>query len=224
MNWIKESFAKSKKIRNHFKLHAIDIFIKDPLPDNIDPDFVFKYVSKQIPSSLLRGVDIVYVGQFDVFREKKVNAIFEDGAIYITNQQSSNQDFVDDIIHEIAHATEEMHTELIYEDQLLKREFLAKRKNLYWVLQTNDYKPYSKIANTYHYDKEIDMYFYEDVGYDSMWHIITGIFPTPYSATSLREYFAIGFEEYFIGDRALLKRDCPVLYVKLRELDFMEDQ
>ena len=131
MNWIQESYARSKKLRNHYKLHAIDIFIKDRLPDEIDPDAVFGAIAKHIPQHLLSGIDIIYVGQFDVFKEKQINAIYEDGAIYVTNKQDSDGDFIDDIIHEIAHSIEETHTELIYEDALLKREFLAKREWLY---------------------------------------------------------------------------------------------
>jgi Mlc titration factor MtfA (ptsG expression regulator) len=50
-----------------------------------------------------------------------------------------------------------------------------------------------------------------------------GLFPSPYAATSLREYFAIGFEHYYLKDRKVLKRDCPVLYNKLAELEFPED-
>ena len=223
MNWIVESFARSKKLRNHYKLHEIDIFIKDPLPPGIDPNVVFSYISQKIPSLFFRGIDIIYIGQFDMFKEREINAVFQDGAIYVSNNQDSNQDLIDDIIHEIAHAVEEQYRDLIYKDQLLKNEFIAKRKRLYWILQSNDYKPYAKIQNTYHYDKEIDIYFFKDIGYESMWYIISGLFPTPYSTTSLREYFAVGFEEFYMGDTNTLQKECPILFSKLIELDFLED-
>ena len=86
-------------------------------------------------------------------------------------------------------------------------------------MQSNDFKPYEKLANTYHYDKEIDMYFYKEVGYDTMWTIVSGLFPTPYSATSLREYFAIGFEEFYMGAQTDLRKICPILFSKLSELN-----
>ena len=85
------------------------------------------------------------------------------------------------------------------------------------------YKPYSKIRNTYQYDEDIDMYFYKDVGYESLWYLVNGLFPSPYAATSLREYFAIGFEYYFMKDRTLLKKECPILHNKISELEFPED-
>jgi len=223
MNWIKESQARSQRNRNHYKLHAIDIFIKDSLPDNIDPNSVFEYITKHISSYLLSGVDIIYIGEFEVFKQKQANAVYEDGAIYVTNEQSSNQDLIDDIIHEIAHSVEERHSDLIYGNGLLKKEFLGKRERLFWILQSNDYKPFTKMRTSYEYDKDIDFYFFKDVGYENMWHIVPGLFPTPYSATSLREYFAIGFEEYFIGERSDLKKTCPILFSTIKELDFMED-
>ena len=87
---------------------------------------VFSSFKKIIPSHLLSGVDIIYIGQFDVFKEKEVNAVFQDGAIYVTNEQSSVKDMVDDIIHELAHSVEEKFTEFIYDDNALKEEFLKK--------------------------------------------------------------------------------------------------
>ena len=223
MNWLKESIARSRKIRNHYKMHEVDIFIKDALTADINPDQVFAYISSRIPSIFFKAVDIIYIGKFDIFKEKEVNAIYQDGAIYVTNEQDNYQDLIDDIIHEIAHSVEEVYRDMIYGDQQLKSEFLSKRKSLYWLLQSNDYKPYRKIMTSYEYDKDIDFYFYKDVGYESMWHLVSGIFPTPYSATSLREYFAIGFEEYYIGDHNSIKKNCPILFYKLTELHQLED-
>lgn len=222
MNWLDNSFEKSKKLRTHYRMKNIDIYIKDMLPDSIDPDMVFKYISRRIPTHLMSHIDIIYVGQFDIFKEKETNAVYDDGAIYITNEQDNHEDMIDDIIHEIAHSVEEKYFDFIYQDQLLKKEFLGKRQRLYSILLTNDYKPYSKIRNTYAYDQEIDMYFYKEVGYESMWFLVSGLFPSPYAATSLREYFAIGFEQYYMKDRSQLKRECPFLYNKLAEIEFPE--
>ena len=46
-----------------------------------------------------------------------------------------------------------------------------------------------------------------------------GLFSTPYAVTSLREYFATGFEEFYIGDRNYIKKISPNLYNKLTYLD-----
>ena len=222
MNWIQESVKRSNKMKDHYKMQEIDIFIKDQLPSHIDPDLVFSTFSKLIPSHLLTGVDIIYVGEFDVFKEKKVNAVFQDGAIYVSNEQDSNQDMIDDIIHELAHSVEEKFPQYIYSENDLKNEFVGKRKRLYDILLNYDYDPLPKLKTVYHYDEKIDMYLYKDVGYEAMWNLINGLFPSPYSATSLREYFAIGFEYYFMGEKNTIKKLCPVLYSKLENLEYME--
>ena len=222
MNWIQESVKRSNKLKDHYKMQEIDIFIKDQLPNHIDPDLVFSTFSKLIPSHLLTGVDIIYVGEFDVFKEKKVNAVFQDGAIYVSNEQDSNQDMIDDIIHELAHSVEEKFPQYIYSENDLKNEFVGKRKRLYDILFNYDYDPSPKLKTVYHYDENIDMYLYKDVGYEAMWNLINGLFPSPYSVTSLREYFAIGFEYYFMGEKNTIKKLCPVLYSKLENLEYME--
>ena len=223
MNWIQESVKRSNKMKDHYKMQEIDIFIKDQLPEHIDPDLVFSTFSKLIPSHLLSGVDIIYVGEFDVFKEKKVNAVFQDGAIYVSNEQDSNQDMIDDIIHELAHSVEEKFTQYIYDENDLKNEFLGKRKRLYDILNSYDYDPSIKIKTTYHYDEEIDMYFYQKVGYEAMWNLINGLFASPYSTTSLREYFAVGFEYYFMGEKTTIKKLSPILYSKLENLEYLEN-
>jgi hypothetical protein len=222
MDWIQESVKRSNKLKDHYKMQEIDIFIKDQLPSHIDPDLVFSNFSKLIPSHLLTGVDIIYVGEFDVFKEKKVNAVFQDGAIYVSNEQDSNQDMIDDIIHELAHSVEEKFTQYIYNENDLKNEFMGKRKRLYDILNSYDYKPPASIRAVFHYDEEIDMYFYKKVGYEAMWNLVNGLFPSPYSTTSLREYFAVGFEQYFMGEKAMIKKYCPVLYSKIENLEYME--
>ena len=41
------------------------------------------------------------------------------------------------------------------------------------------------------------------------------LFLDPYSITSLREYFATGFEEYYLENRLYLKDLSPYVYKKL---------
>jgi len=222
MNWVEKSITESKKLRTHYRMKNIDIYIKDMLPEHINPDRVFKFISKRVPAHLMSRVDIIYVGQFDIFKEKETNAVYDDGAIYLTNEQDNEDDMIDDIIHEIAHSVEEKYFDFIYGDQTLKKEFLGKRQRLYSILSVNEYKPYNKVKNTYLYDQQIDMYFYKEVGYDRMWYLINGLFLSPYAATSLREYFAVGFEQYYLKDRSQIKKECPFLYNKLAEIEFPE--
>ena len=224
MNWIGKSAKESKNLKDHYNLHEIDIIVKDMLPDHIDMDFVMKYISSRVPSFLLKGIDIIYVGKFDFLINKQVNALYEDGAIYITNDHTDDADMIDDIVHEIAHAVEDNWTDLIYGDNQMQREFLAKRKQLYAVLSNNNQPvPPPQFLATLVYDEPIDDYLYKEIGYTALWSYVSGIFPSPYAATSLREYFARGFEEYFIGDRKSLTKGFNVLYSKLQDLVELEE-
>jgi hypothetical protein len=73
------------------------------------------------------------------------------------------------------------------------------------------------------FSTKIDDFLYKEVGYSALWQMVPGVFPSPYAATSLREYFARGFEEYYMGRPQELKNICPVLYSKMYNLHNMED-
>ena len=222
MNWITESAKKAKSLKDHYKMHDIDIFIKDPLPESINVDFVLSYISKRIPSFLMTNVDIIYIGDFEIFKKNKTNATYQDGAIYIINEQTSNEDMIDDIVHEIAHSIEESQFDLLYGDHSVKKEFLGKRRRLFNILDSYDYNPPKDLFMDHHYSREMDMYLFEEVGYETLWNMVIGLFPTPYSVTSLREYYAVGFEEYFIKDKRNIKKLCPILYSRLESLEYLE--
>jgi len=224
MKWLNQSMNKSKKLKDTYSLHDIEIFIKDQFPESIDMDFVLKYIKTRVPYELLRGVDMIYVGKFKHLIEKEANAVYMDGAIYITNDQDDDMDLIDDIIHEIAHSIEELYGHGIYDDGAIQREFLAKRKRLFSDLKANDYNPPEEMQYETDYIQKIDDYLYKDVTYDAMWHFVGGLFPSPYAATSLREYFARGFEEYVMGNKHELAQLCPVLFKKLNQLHTMEDE
>ena len=60
---------------------------------------------------------------------------------------------------------------------------------------------------------------YEEVGYPALHTMTVGLFCSPYGATSLREYFANGFEFYFMKNRELVKKVSPQLYKLLIEVE-----
>jgi len=224
MNWIEKSVKEAKELNKHMKLNSIDIFIKDKVTNGIDVDFVFGYIAKFIPSHLLSGVDIIYIGHFDIFDERQVNAIYQDGAIYITNHQTSDEDMIDDIVHELSHSVEETQRENIYGDGRLMKEFMGKRKKLFFLMKQMNLNPDISLTTNPSYDDKIDNYFYKEVGYPKMWNIVNGLFPSPYSCTCLREYFAMGFEKYYLGEKKLIKSLCPVLFGKLEYLDSLGEK
>ena len=64
----------------------------------------------------------------------------------------------------------------------------------------------------FQYNKKFDMYLYEEVGYPILNTLTVGLYCSPYGATSIREYFANGFEFFFLKDRELVKQVSPQLY------------
>ena len=219
MKWISNSINESKSLRNHYKLHSIDIIVKDSLPENVDIDFVIKYVTARIPDFLIDGVDIIYVGQFESLIQREVNALYEDGAIYITNDQDDEMDMIDDLVHELAHSNEDRFADIIYGDGKLEEEFLRKRTFLSRVLKhVGETPPPPQFLVSLNFDQDIDDYLYKDVGYTPLWNYVNGIFPSPYAATSVREYFASGLLDYLLDEGIHLSEISPILYQKIFEI------
>ncbi len=220
--WITESAKRGSKLKDTYDMNGVHVFIKDKLPDSISPDFVFKYINARVPFHLTTGVDIIYIGQFPEMSERDIDAYYEDGAIYVTNNQDDEMDMIDDIIHELAHAVEVNNDERIYGTGFLQNEFIAKRKNLSRRLQDIHSVPRDFNLNI-EYDKDIDNFLYQTVGYDVLNQLVVNIFVSGYAATSVSEYFARGFEEYFIGDKGNLRKLSPVLYKIIDDLVHLED-
>lgn len=223
MNWLEESVKRSKKLKDHYMLGNVDIYIKDQLPNHIDVDFVIKYVAKRLPNHVLSNIDIIYVGHFQDLVDRDVNALWQNGAIYITNDQDDEMDMIDDLIHEIAHSNEKQYEQIIYEDGKLEQEFLQRRKKIAFILKEKGFGIPTGFIYNPDYDKNIDDYLYEKVTYELLWQLVPGIFPSPYAITSLREYWAKGFEQFYMGKRQSLKDTSPVLFSKLMQLYNLED-
>lgn len=215
--WIHESARKSRKLKDQYSLNGVSVIIKDRLPETIDVEFIFNYISSRIPFHLTKHVEVIYIGLFPEMVDRDINAYFENDAIYITNEQDDEMDMIEDIVHEVSHAVEHYNQEFIYGDGALQREFLAKRQRLSDLL-SQKFKVPSDFNVNFEYDRAIDDFLFRDVGYDVLGEICTNIFPSGYAATSISEYWAKGFEELFIGDREELKKLCPVLYKTMIKL------
>ena len=83
-----------------------------------------------------------------------------------------------------------------------------------------DYKIPLSVAMDPEYNEEFDMFLYEKVGYSKLATFIGGVFISPYAATSLREYFATGFTEFYLhpDTHSFLQNVSPELYKKLSVL------
>jgi hypothetical protein len=211
-----EYIAKSNLDKKEFSLFKrIPTFVKDPIENNIYFQDVIKKLESTIPEHLFYEVDLIIVGQFPELKERGVKSVYLDGAIYATNEQKSTDDLYDDIVHELAHSLEKPYSLDIYGDDKLKLEYLGKKQRLLDILRANGYNIGNDLDSISDYVQEFDEFLYFDLGFEQLKSFTRGLFVTPYSATSLSEYFSEGFEHYLIHDPIYLNKISPVLYNKV---------
>ena len=215
------SYNKVLREKKEFYLNGSLIQIVDPLTKHIDIPAIVSFLTKKIPTQILNLVDVYYIGNFDVFKKKNTNAAYMDGAIYLSSDQDTEKDLLDDIIHESGHALIEKENINIFGDGLIKREFMAKKTALKRLLKSKGYAV-PKSFNGTSYIPEIDDFLYKEVGYETLTSLISGLFMNPYAVTSLEEYFTSGMEDYFLGKSQLLKTISPELYNKMEFYDELE--
>ncbi len=224
LSYLKERHQKMQSNDSFYTSTGIHVYVKKPLSNKIDLEKVISQIESNIPHHLLSEVEMVVVGWFEEFEKRDINAFYSDGCLYVSNEQDSEEDILDDLIHEISHSIEEIHGFFIYGDKKIEDEFIKKRMQLKEVLWSHGYKaPLSFFLNT-EYDLEFDNFLLNKVGYDKLALLMQGIFISPYAATSLREYFATGFTEYYINpDHHFLKSISPKLYGKVKTLQKEEN-
>ncbi len=202
---------------NFLTFNGISVVIKDPIDFDIETEDL-KDVFSSLPDHFLRNVDYVIFGDFDFLRKNNYHAAYNDGAIYALNTQEDNRDVLDDIVHEIGHAVEDMYRSFIYSDMMIEKEFLRKRQQLKKEMEKNGINIPHEMDNA-EYDQNLDKYFSDVIGYPIMTSYVQGIYYSPYGATSVNEYFANGFEAYFYHKDLYLKKVSPVLFDRLEKLE-----
>ena len=202
-----------------YKIGGFQIFVQSPLPENIDLKSCFEEINKLLPEHFINLIDVVYIGNFNFLSDKKFNAMYSDGGLYVSSQQDDSADLKDDIIHEVAHAVEEKFGMHLYGDEEIKNEYFGKMKKLKnYLLHDNINTEGVNFFNT-SYNEDFDNFLYSGIGYRNMPKYTSNLFLAPYSVTSMKEYFARGFEEFFLGNKLYLKTVCPYVYKKINQLN-----
>jgi hypothetical protein len=219
IGYIKKSSQKHLNERREYSIfNGINVFLKDPLPKEVNMTLVIKDIEKKLPRFLAHDLDAIYVGQFPELNSREVESVYMNGAIFISNKQNSVEEMCSSIVHEIAHGVEERYGEDIYGDSEVVSEFMAKRKKLASLLReqgiNSDIKTFLKLD----FSQEFDDFLYKEVGYDLLNRLSAGLFISPYAATSIREYFANGFETFFCKEPEYLEKVSPKLYSKILTL------
>ena len=219
MNKLKNYITEQQgELFEYLVASKIPLIIKDKLSSDIYIPDLIKRIESVLPNISKYLIDSIIVANLDVFRKNKTNALYHDKKIYVSNNQDNLNDMLDDIVHEYSHALEEKYGEEIYLDNSIEDEFVSKRRSLRSMLSIhydlNNYD-YDKLE----YDKEFDKLLFNVIGYEKFGNLTKhGLFINPYAATSLREYFATGFEEYVLGDHKELETISPKLYQKINNI------
>lgn len=216
---MKKYIQQNQKKSKNFIISNIEVLIKDHPPSNISVKNVVNRMTQLIPKKLLVNVKYIKIGQFKRLKDREIQAMYKDSTLYLTNSQVDEDDMLDDMIHEVAHSVEEVFQSQIYGDKKIQNEFINKRQKLWTRLKDNDfYYPLKDFLNI-NFNRNLDLFLHKKVGYDLLSMMTYDLFFSSYGSVSIREYFANGFEAFFLKEEPYrLKKISPHLYQKLNEL------
>ena len=205
-----------EKQKEHFFKHGVRVHVKDELEADISVQAVIDKVLNTLPHHLFDDIQSIKIGDFYELKDRKLQAMYKDGIIYLTNNRETERGMVSDIIHELAHSIEETHSRIIFGDNKIIDEFLIKRRKMQKILDKKGFKKSDKFYKNVKYSESFDMFLYKEVGYTNLRALTANLFYSPYAATSLREYFANAFEKYFMHEAPpRLKTISPEAYNKV---------
>jgi len=215
MDNMKKMLELNNSLNSLFLFNEIPIVLVSDLTNRIDLKLLKTSIERTLSryrSILVSEIDGVYIGDFGFLKKHNLSAQYRERAIYISNIQDDSGDLLDDVLHEAAHVIEATLAHQIYGDRSVEEEFQKKKKYLQNAC-------YCANINVDLSDPVIDNELYVEIGYERLKQLIPGIFVSVYSPTSIREYFATGFHEFYLGSRSYLEDVCPALFNKIQELD-----
>ena len=213
---------RQEQKRQYYIYNSIPLMLKDfPSSDQVNVKAIIRFLEANIPSHLFHGVDAVYVGEFPGLENR--NAVFADGAIYCRNDEPTNYDYLENIVHEVAHSLMERVWPYLNSDDRVKKEFLGKRERLRMILNSEGYEFPKKYYLNMEYSTAFDEFLAQTVGYPTLLTLTMGLFVSPYGATSLEEYFANAFENFYLEDPSDIKKISPALYDLIVQLHKEEE-
>jgi len=198
-----------------YYIHNTPVFVVEAPDDSVDiPEFCVE-AEGMVPSSLLHNVEVVYIGRFKELGDK--NALYAHDGIYMSCDEPTNFDMLENFVHEVAHSLEPTYAQDIYTDDLVN-EFKGKRNTLFHILHSRGFYINPILYSFTEYNKKFDEFLANEVGYPTLLNLTMGLFVSPYGATSIQEYFANGFEKYFLDNPRRVRDVSPVLHRKIEEI------
>ena len=195
-----------------YYIYNVPVFVLGEVEASVDLPTFCQDVEDVLPAGLLRNIDVIYIGNFKELDGR--NAAFSNGAIYMTLDEPTNFDMLENFVHETAHSLEADNGWEIYDDNLVN-EFLGKRRRLRSILEGEGFFIDPELYDSTEYSRKFDEFLADTVGYPILLGLTEGLFVSPYGATSIQEYFANGFEKYFLDSPKSVQNISPVLYQKI---------
>lgn len=222
IDYIKESNKKAQD-RNEYMLFNVPVYVINKFPSNIKINNILDSVKDIINKKYLDGLETIYIGDFKDLNRRDIQSMLKDDAIWISSNNVKNVIteplVVENIIHEIAHLLEEKYQSQIYGDGKLEREYNSKKSRLFHLLKNEGYDIDLELFFSDDMLKEFDNFLYKVVGYDKISLLTAGLFLSPYSITTVREYFASGMLDYLTNDNSYIDEISPVLYSKINRIE-----
>jgi hypothetical protein len=222
IDYIKESNKKAQD-RNEYMLFNVPVYVINKFPSNIKINNILDSVKDIINKKYLDGLETIYIGDFKDLNRRDIQSMLKDDAIWISSNNVKNVIteplVVENIIHEIAHLLEEKYQSQIYGDGKLEREYNSKKNRLFHLLKNEGYDIDLGLFFSDDMLKEFDNFLYKVVGYDKISLLTAGLFLSPYSITTVREYFATGMLDYLTDNESYMKEISPVLYSKIKNIE-----
>lgn len=198
-----------------YYIHHVPVFVLGEVDATVDVPNFCEEAEDTIPAQLLKNVEVVYIGEFRELAGR--NATYAHSAIYMTSSEPTNFDMLENFVHEVAHSLETDYGMFIYDDSLIS-EFKGKRRRLRDLLAAEGYNIGSHLYDFTEYNQKFDNFLANEVGYPTLVTLTMGLFVSPYGATSIQEYFANGFEKYFLDNPRTVRSVSPILYRKIEEI------
>jgi hypothetical protein len=212
----------AKKLKDRRLFNRIYVWEKDPVLPDVDIDVSLQRIVKLVPKNYFNNIDTIFIGQFPELSKRNLNALYQDNAIYVSNMIMDTSEFMKNIVHELAHAVHDEYCDLVDENDAVMNEFFVKRRQLKKILHLNGYNVENQNFENLEYDQNFDTYLYQEIGYPIMHTLTINLFVSPYAATSYKEYFANGFEHYYLNDFTSVKQVSPKLFSLLTKIESIE--
>jgi hypothetical protein len=178
-------------------LFNVPVYVINKFPSNIKINNILDSVKDIINKKYLDRLDAIYIGDFKDLNKRDIQSMLKDDA----------------------HLLEEKYQSQIYGDGKLEREYNSKKNRLFHLLKNEGYDIDLNLFFSDDMLKEFDNFLYKVVGYDKISLLTAGLFLSPYSITTIREYFASGMLDYLTNDDSYIDEISPVLYSKIKQIE-----